>query len=66
MDEPQKEKVKSVRIQCALSIQCTLHLADIAREADVIFIPDKGIKNFSNVYLSTVTKKLVICITGKE
>ena len=43
MDEPQKERVKSVRIQCALSIQCTLHLADIAREADVIFYT--GLRN---------------------
>ena len=32
----------------------------------LFIILDQGIKNFSNVYLSNVTKKLVIHITEKE
>ena len=35
LDKSQKEKVKTVWIQCALSVQCTIHFA--GREADAIY-----------------------------
>ena len=42
MDKSQKEKVKSVRVQCALSLKCALYFADTAREAVIFYT---GLRN---------------------